>query len=118
MVIKQFLLLSIGLTFSIISKSQTDTISENIYQNNNKLGIGISEPDARLHVKDSISTMSFKFNEGHSQLKVGNSGSGYSGLILDAADGDGIGSDYFNIYQDDSLNLKLESMYHAGDIVL
>ena len=87
------------------------------YYSQGNVGIGLNQPMAKLDIKDSLSMFSFKFNSGHSQFKIGNSGTGYSGLILDASDGDGIGSDYFNIYQDNELNLRLESMYYAGDII-
>ena len=45
------LLLTIGLTLSILSYSQADTISDNIYQLNGKIGIGTSIPRGPLHIK-------------------------------------------------------------------
>jgi hypothetical protein len=52
---KRILILSISFTLSFIGHSQTDTISENIYQKNGNLGIGFSDPETLLRIEGDVS---------------------------------------------------------------
>jgi hypothetical protein len=114
-----FLTALISISFSnlfsqIIWKGSNTT--ENAYRTGN-VGIGTDSPSTKLSVLDNNAVLNFGENSGQTQLKVGNKASGYSALVLDAANGDFSGSDYAMIYQNNDLDLKIETMSNAGDIV-
>lgn len=52
---KKNLIVLIGLFFGCLGYSQTDTISENIYQKDGNLGIGISDPETLLRIEGNVS---------------------------------------------------------------
>lgn len=84
-------------------------------------------PDGKVTIGSDTSL--FKFNvsgaegeiglrvEDYTQLYIGNKNGGQAAINFDASDGDFGGSDYFTIYQDTDLTLKIESMRFASDII-
>jgi hypothetical protein len=52
---KRVLIISILMSFGVLSHSQIDTISKNIYQNDGNLGIGISNPETKLRIEGNVS---------------------------------------------------------------
>ena len=69
------------------------------------VGIGITNPAAKLHVSDSGSTTS---------VFIGNTGSGVSRAYLDASNGDFSGSDYMWIGQNNDLSGEITMTQNAG----
>ena len=53
MVMKKAIFTILSLGIFVFGYSQADTISNNIYQNDGRLGIGTNDPQIKLHIKDS-----------------------------------------------------------------
>lgn len=103
---KLFLLLSI-LTFGLIIYGQTDTISENIYQNNGRLGIGLDIPTYTLQINNNISS-----GIERNLLKINNESNGsssYTGIILKTGE-----ENYQSVIQDYGINYIASTHYDFG----
>ncbi|MDA9951557.1 hypothetical protein N9D31_03170 [Oligoflexaceae bacterium] len=74
------------------------------------VGIGTPTPFVELDVfsDDPVGT----------NVKIGNSTSGYASLVLDASDGDGVGVDYFRIRQNNDLSALISTGGSGGSIHL
>lgn len=95
---KTFLLLIIGLTIWMTGYCQTDTISENIYQKNGYIGIGINDPGFLLQIEGNESS-----GIERNILKLHNNINGpkaYTGMILQTGSdvGSSVIQDYSTLY--------------------
>ena len=91
--------------------------NDNIFYKSGNVGIGTENPSSVFQVNRNNSEFRMSDTIGYTQLKIYNKTDGIAGIILDASDGDGVGSDYYQIYQDNDLQLNIESMAFANDIV-
>ncbi|MCP4000503.1 MAG: hypothetical protein GY727_06310, partial [Gammaproteobacteria bacterium] len=73
------------------------------------VGIGTTNPGKELHVLDG---------DTQTAVIIGNSGTGYSELVLDAANGDAVGDDYMVVRQNDDLSAEIFTANSAGNLTL
>ncbi len=91
---KTLLLLICGLTIWISGYSQIDTISENIYQKNGYIGIGINDPGFLFQIEGNESSgIERNFIKLHNNI---NSSMAYTGMILQT--GSDVGSSVIQDY--------------------
>ena len=107
---KKLTILAFSLSLCTFIQAQIKVISSG------DVAIGHDNPISKLDVEDGNARFRVH-SDNNTKICAGNYGSGMSALILDAANGDFAGSDYFFLYQNDDLDILLEPLnYASGNI--
>ena len=80
------------------------------------VGIGTDSPSRLLDVYNG--TARIYQTTANSELLIGSGGTGTAGLVLDASNGDGAGSDYFYITQNNDLTVDIATPSSGGVVKL